>query len=117
MGVYKNLEVEQTFVPSFDQASHSSFRRTKMKYAFALAVSALSLDSVVASPMNLESRQSGAGPYAPGNYKTDSSLQGHTIYYPTKSTGSEKLPVLVWGNGACSTDGRSNQALLNNIAR
>ncbi|OAL02788.1 hypothetical protein IQ06DRAFT_367319 [Phaeosphaeriaceae sp. SRC1lsM3a] len=87
-----------------------------MKYALALAFTALSIDSAVASPMNLESRQSGAGPYAPGNYKTDSSLQGHTIYYPTKSTGTTKMPVLIWGNGACSTDGRSNSALLNNIA-
>lgn len=26
------------------------------------------------------------------------------------------MPVLVWGNGACSTDGRSNAALLQNIA-
>jgi dienelactone hydrolase len=26
------------------------------------------------------------------------------------------MPVLVWGNGACSTDGRSNSALLQNIA-
>ncbi|KAI4605736.1 uncharacterized protein J4E78_008144 [Alternaria triticimaculans] len=89
-----------------------------MKYSFTLAVAALCVESSVATPLNLEARQqgSGAGPYAPGTYKTESSLQGHTIYYPTKSTGSEKLPVLVWGNGACSTDGRSNSALLQNIA-
>jgi len=59
---------------------------------------------------------SGAGPFAPGTYKTDSSLQGKTIYYPTKTNGSEKMPVLVWGNGACSTKGLSNSALLQNIA-
>jgi hypothetical protein len=64
----------------------------------------------------VQQQGSGAGPYAPGTYKTDNSLQGHTIYYPTKNAGSEKLPVLVWGNGACSTDGRSNAALLQNIA-
>ncbi|KAI4629663.1 uncharacterized protein J4E87_002849 [Alternaria ethzedia] len=89
-----------------------------MKYSFTLAVAALCVENSVATPLNLEARQqgSGAGPYAPGTYKTESSLQGHTIYYPTKSTGSEKLPVLVWGNGACSTDGRSNSALLQNIA-
>jgi len=105
-----------------------------MKYSITLAVAALCVESSVATPLNLETRQvtnttptpkalltpaqqgSGAGPYAPGTYKTESSLQGHTIYYPTKSTGSEKLPVLVWGNGACSTDGRSNSALLQNIA-
>lgn len=35
---------------------------------------------------------------------------------PTKSTGNTKLPVLVWGNGACSADGRSNVQLLQQIA-
>ncbi|KAF2740581.1 hypothetical protein EJ04DRAFT_424299, partial [Polyplosphaeria fusca] len=39
-----------------------------------------------------------------------------TIYYPTKANASEKLPVLVWGNGGCSTGGTSNSALLQNIA-
>lgn len=105
-----------------------------MKHAFAVALAALFADNAIASPL-LEARQvlltspplhsppltapkqgSGAGPYAPGTYKTDNSLSGHTIYYPTKSTGTEKWPVLVWGNGACSTDGRSNSALLQNIA-
>jgi len=31
---------------------------------------------------------------------------------PTGSTGSTKLPVIVWGNGGCSGDGSSNQKLL-----
>jgi hypothetical protein len=43
-------------------------------------------------------------------------LRDHTIYYPTKSTGNESWPVLIWGNGACSNQGRSNEALLQNIA-
>jgi dienelactone hydrolase len=30
--------------------------------------------------------------------------------------GNEKLPVFIWGNGACSTVGTSNVALLNQIA-
>ena len=34
---------------------------------------------------------------------------------PSKA-GDTKLPVLVWGNGACSADGRSNQQLLQQIA-
>jgi len=90
----------------------------RMKYSFALATAAFFVEAAVASPVNVEARQQGggAGPYAPGNYKTDNSLSGHTIYYPTKSTGNVSWPVLVWGNGACSTDGRSNSALLQNIA-
>ncbi|KAL5114550.1 hypothetical protein ACEQ8H_007583 [Pleosporales sp. CAS-2024a] len=88
-----------------------------MKTTITFALAAFAVEMAAASPI-IEARQqgSGAGPYAPGTYKTDSSLQGHTIYYPTKSTGTEKMPVLVWGNGACSTDGRSNSALLQNIA-
>jgi hypothetical protein len=108
----------------------------KHTVAVAVTIAALFLGHATTSPLNLEARQvshpeswshtstsltthqqgSGAGPFAPGTYKTDNSLQGHTIYYPTKFTGTTKMPVLVWGNGACSTDGRSNSALLQNIA-
>ncbi|EDU50211.1 Dienelactone hydrolase [Pyrenophora tritici-repentis] len=89
-----------------------------MKNFFTIAIAALVFDSAVASPLIVETRQSGSGngPFGPGTFKTDSSLAGHTIYYPTKSTGSTKIPVLVWGNGACSTDGKSNSALLQQIA-
>ncbi|KAF3042396.1 hypothetical protein E8E12_007408 [Didymella heteroderae] len=82
-----------------------------MKYAAVLAFAALCFESVTASPGG-----SGTGPYAPGTYKTDNSLRDHTIYYPTKSTGNTKMPVLIWGNGACSNQGRSNQALLEQVA-
>ena len=109
-----------------------------MKYTAALAFAAPLLSSVTASPVHLEARQnvrpppnpsinhctvltthqggSGAGPYAPATYKTESSLRDHTIYYPTKSTGTTKMPVFIWGNGACSNQGLSNQALLQQIA-
>jgi len=91
-----------------------------MRNTLAVALTALTLDAVTASPVNIESRQgsgSGAGPYGPGTYKTDSGLSGHTIYYPSKTpANNEKLPVLVWGEGACSNDGTSNSALLQNIA-
>lgn len=46
----------------------------------------------------------------------DSGLPGHTIYLPAGNPTNGKYPVLVWGNGACSTDGRSNSALLRNMA-
>ncbi|OSS46064.1 hypothetical protein B5807_08239 [Epicoccum nigrum] len=90
-----------------------------MKYTAVLAFAAPLLSSVTASPVDLEARQnggSGAGPYAPATYKTESSLRDHTVYYPTKSTGSTKMPVFIWGNGACSNQGLSNQALLQQIA-
>jgi len=90
-----------------------------MKHTVALAAAALFQGAFANPAPEIVARQgsgSGSGPYGPGTYKTDSSLSGHTIYYPTKAPTTEKLPVLVWGNGACSTQGTSNSALLQNIA-
>ncbi|KAK8123181.1 alpha/beta-Hydrolase [Apiospora sp. TS-2023a] len=81
----------------------------------AVAIAALA-GMASASPVETRQNGGGDGPFGPGTYKTESSLQQHTIYMPTKSTGSTKLPVLVWGNGACSADGRSNVQLLQQIA-
>ncbi|EMD65577.1 hypothetical protein GGP41_010450 [Bipolaris sorokiniana] len=82
-----------------------------MKYSFSLVLAALSVGSVTASPVDLEARQTGStDPYM------DSGLPGHTIYLPAGNPTNGKYPVLVWGNGACSTDGRSNSALLRNMA-
>ncbi|KAF1813921.1 hypothetical protein P152DRAFT_465690 [Eremomyces bilateralis CBS 781.70] len=45
-------------------------------------------------------------------YSTDPGLTGHTIYLPKEIPADLKLPVLVWGNGACLSDGTSfDQAL------
>ena len=44
----------------------------------------------------------GAGPFPAAIY-TDSSLPEHTIYSPADldALNNEKLPIVVWGNGAC----------------
>ena len=39
-----------------------------------------------------------------------------TIYRPEDLTGTEKYPILVWGEGGCSQDGYSNQAAMGEIA-
>jgi dienelactone hydrolase len=39
-----------------------------------------------------------------------------TIYRPTDLGGTEKYPILVWGNGACSQDGLSNRVAMAEIA-
>jgi len=39
-----------------------------------------------------------------------------TIYRPKDLGGAEKYPILVWGEGACSQDGYSNQAAMGEIA-
>lgn len=48
-------------------------------------------------------------------YLTESSLAQHTIYMPA-NPGNTRLPVLVWGNGACSADGLQARNLLQQIA-
>ncbi|MGW6128608.1 cellulose binding domain-containing protein [Cellulomonas sp. NPDC055163] len=56
----------------------------------------------------------GSGPY-PADYSTASSLPNHTIYRPA-TLPSERMPVVVWSNGACSADGTSAQNFLREIA-
>lgn len=46
----------------------------------------------------------GTGPY-PAEYVTTIRLRDHTIYRPVTLPGSERLPIVVWGNGACLADG------------
>jgi predicted peptidase len=46
--------------------------------------------------------------YTESFYEVDQSLPGHTIYRPRDMSAFEKIPVLVWGNGACSSDSLSH---------
>jgi hypothetical protein len=43
-------------------------------------------------------------------------LPRHTIYAPRNTPQNAKLPVLLWGNGACSADGLSAVNFLSQIA-
>ena len=56
----------------------------------------------------------GSGPY-PADYETSPSLANHTIYRP-QNLPSERLPILAWGNGACSGNGLSQHNFLREIA-
>ncbi|MET7669474.1 cellulose binding domain-containing protein [Micromonospora luteifusca] len=56
----------------------------------------------------------GSGPY-PADYETSGSLANHTIFRP-QTLPSERLPILVWGNGGCSANGLSQGNLLREIA-
>ncbi|KAL4969934.1 uncharacterized protein BDV14DRAFT_209075 [Aspergillus stella-maris] len=56
----------------------------------------------------------GYGPYD-ASHSADPSLPNHTIYMPNKSS-NVTLPVLIWGNGACSANGTLFGNLLTNIA-
>lgn len=59
----------------------------------------------------------GDGPY-PALIEIDDSLPGHVIYRPTDLTpfGGGKLPVVIWGNGACADDGTAHRFHLAQIA-
>ena len=47
---------------------------------------------------------SGTGPY-PAEYVTTLRLRNHTIFRPATLPSNEKLPIVVWGNGACLANG------------
>ncbi|KAK7950957.1 uncharacterized protein PG986_006685 [Apiospora aurea] len=42
-------------------------------------------------------------------YSVDPTLPDHTIYRPVDMNAFDKLPVMVWGNGACSANSLSHQ--------
>ena len=56
----------------------------------------------------------GSGPY-PADYSTASSLPNHTVYRPS-TLPSQRMPIVVWSNGACSADGTSAVNFLKEIA-
>jgi hypothetical protein len=47
---------------------------------------------------------------------SDSAMACGTIYRPEDLGGTEKYPIFVWGEGACSRDGKSNSAAMGEIA-
>ncbi|KAL4805426.1 hypothetical protein BDV18DRAFT_152738 [Aspergillus unguis] len=57
----------------------------------------------------------GNGPYD-ASHSFDPSLPKHTIYMPNKPPSNATLPVLIWGNGACSANGTLFGNFLTNIA-
>jgi len=59
----------------------------------------------------------GTGPFK-AIMEVDPTLAKHTVYRPNDMTvvGSAKLPIMAWGNGACSADGNSFRLFLTEIA-
>ena len=59
------------------------------------------------------------GPYAEVTIDAAAGLATHTVYRPTDLSAfpaKEKLPIVVWGNGACRLDGLMFQRYLTKIA-
>ena len=58
----------------------------------------------------------GSGPY-PAKLSTEASLPKHVIYAPIKPPPAGlKMPVLIWGNGGCTSSGTPYGAFLNEVA-
>lgn len=59
------------------------------------------------------------GPYTPTTVAAAQGLPTHTVYYPADLSdfpSKGRLPVLIWGNGACRNDGRRFEATLTKVA-
>jgi hypothetical protein len=68
------------------------------------------------APKGNGQKTSGSGPF-PAQMTTDASLAGHTIFAPkVPPTGNVSIPVIVWGNGACTLGAGTYQNLLVEIA-
>jgi dienelactone hydrolase len=59
----------------------------------------------------------GTGPFK-AIMEVDPTLAKHTVYRPNdmSTVGSSKLPIMAWGNGACSDNGNSFRVYLTEIA-
>jgi hypothetical protein len=58
----------------------------------------------------------GSGKY-PAHFLTEPSLANHTIYAPkTPPPANVKMPVLIWGNGGCTSSGTPYAAFLTEVA-
>ncbi len=52
----------------------------------------------------------GSGPYK-AHYYEEPSLPKHVFYAPISQPPGLKLPVLIWGNGGCSGNGKSSKIM------
>jgi len=57
----------------------------------------------------------GSGPH-PAVMEVDASLPTHTLYHPVDLAAAGRLPVVLWGNGACWNAGDSFRWFLSDIA-
>ncbi|RPA77371.1 hypothetical protein BJ508DRAFT_319099 [Ascobolus immersus RN42] len=75
----------------------------------------LTLFAILSVATSVFGQQGGTGPYKAW-YKTDPGLPNHTIYLPVPDQHPASMPVLLWGNGACSANGLDFQKFLTNVA-
>ena len=70
-----------------------------------------------AQPVLPASTPLGTGPFK-AIMEVDSTLAKHTVYRPNdmNAVGSTRLPIMAWGNGACTDNGNSFRGYLTEIA-
>ncbi|WP_207933218.1 alpha/beta hydrolase [Actinomadura sp. GC306] len=68
---------------------------------------------ILAAPA--QARPGGTGPY-PADYETTLRLRSHTVYRPETLPSGIRLPIVAWGNGACSADGTMFENFLKELA-
>ena len=114
-----------------------------MKLSLASLAALAAATTTTASPLVERQNGSGDGPFAPAvsfilllmqnkephkeeenhmtntspkHYYTNSGLSRHTFFAPHNIPAGAKLPVIVWGNGACSADSLGQAPFLTQLA-
>ncbi|GIE76320.1 hypothetical protein Aph02nite_22700 [Actinoplanes philippinensis] len=89
-------------------------RRTTVGAVLAALVTTLVTGIMTIGASPADAAVGGSGPY-PADYETSTGLPNHTIYRP-QNLPSERLPLLVWGNGGCAASGTAQINFLREIS-
>ncbi|MBG0568060.1 cellulose binding domain-containing protein [Actinoplanes aureus] len=89
-------------------------RMPKIGAGLAAVVVAATIGLMAAGATPADAAVGGSGPY-PADYETSAGLPDHTIYRP-QALPLERLPILVWGNGACAANGTAQINFLREIS-
>jgi hypothetical protein len=89
-------------------------RRTKLGTGLAAVVIAATTGILAISVPPAGAAVGGSGPY-PADHETSAGLPNHTVYRP-QSLPSERLPLVVWGNGGCAANGTAQVNFLREIS-
>ncbi|MEU8663412.1 cellulose binding domain-containing protein [Actinoplanes philippinensis] len=89
-------------------------RRTTVGAVLAALVTTLVTGIMTIGATPADAAVGGSGPY-PADYETSTGLPNHTIYRP-QNLPTERLPLLVWGNGGCAASGTAQINFLREIS-